>query len=386
MKTTDWAVRMPWSIVLLALALMLMGVVAIDRSQDILANDSHLASRQLVWAGLAVVVMFISTMASYRKLWRWSYGIFLVAIVLLGVVYFFPPINGVRRWVRLGSLGFQPSEFAKLAFVVALARYLECADNYRRLRGLLVPLAIAVVPVLLILKEPDLGTALVFLPVLLVMLLAAGARLFDLSMVALVGLLLVPVLWSQMSREQRSRVTALFHQNVPGERPSDDGYQLHQSKQMLALGGVWGSWIEGQAVEDPAAYHLPAAATDFVFSVIGERFGKVGATLTLAVFSLLIARLLAVGAATQEPFGRLLVVGLGALFGVQMLINIAMTLGLTPVTGLSLPLVSYGGSGMLAQGLALGLILNVGIRPGYEMTGEPFRFARRATRRSTTTV
>ncbi len=377
---------MPWSIVLLALALMLIGVVAIGRSDELLASAGGLASRQLVWAGLAVVVMFISTMTGYRKLWQWSYVIFLVAIVLLAVVYFFPPINGVRRWVRLGPLGFQPSEFAKLAFVAALARYLACAENYRRLRGLLIPLAIALVPVLLILKEPDLGTALVFLPVLLVMLLAAGARLFDLSVVALIGLLLVPVLWSQMSREQRSRVTALFNQSTPGEKPSDDGYQVHQSKQMLALGGVWGSWLQGQAVEDPAAYHLPASATDFVFSMIGERFGKVGATVTLVLFALLVSRALAVGAATQEPFGRLLVVGLASLLGVQVLINIAMTVGLTPVTGLSLPLVSYGGSGMLTQGLALGLILNVGIRPGYEMTGEPFRFSHRAKRRRMTTV
>ena len=241
--------------------------------------------------------------------------------------------------------------------------------------------AITLVPVFLILKEPDLGTALVFLPVLLVMLLAAGARLFDLSVVALVGLLLVPVLWTQMSREQRSRVTALFNQSVPGEKPSDDDYQLYQSKQLLALGGMWGSWIQGQAVEDPAAYHLPAAGTDFVFSMIGERFGKAGAIMTLLLFTLLVGRSLAIAAATQDPFGRLLVAGLSSLIAVQMLINIAMTLGLTPVTGLSLPLVSYGGSGMLTQGFALGLILNVGIRPGYEIAGEPFRFARRATRR-----
>lgn len=374
---------MPWSILFVAIALMALGVLAISRSGELLTGSPGLATRQMIWSGLAVGVMLLSTTVSYRKLWQWSYVALVVAVVLLAVVYFLPPINGVRRWIRLGPLGFQPSEFAKLAFVMALARYLALAENYRRLRGLLVPLAIAVVPVLLILKEPDLGTALVFLPVLLVMLLAAGARLIDLSVVALIGLMLVPVLWSQMSREQRSRVTALFGQSTPGEKPSDDGYQVHQSKQMLALGGVWGSWLSGQAVEDPAAYHLPAAATDFVFSMIGERFGKVGAAMTLFVFALLVFRALSLGAGTQEPFGRLLVVGLTSLVGVQMLINVAMTVGLTPVTGLSLPLVSYGGSGMLAQGLAVGLLLNVGMRPGYELTGEPFRFARRARRRRT---
>lgn len=358
-----------------------MGVFAILRTEELVTGGGGLATRQLIWGGLAVSVMLLGTLSSYRKLWRWSYLALLAAIVLLAIVYFLPPINGVRRWVRVGPIGFQPSELAKLAFVAALARYLACAENYRHLRGLFVPLGIAVIPVLMILKEPDLGTALVFLPVLFVMLLAAGARLFDLSIVAVVGLMLVPVLWSQMSREQRSRVTALFEQTVPGEKPTDDGYQVHQSKQMLALGGVWGSWLQGQAIEDPAAYHLPAAATDFVFSMIGERFGKVGAALTLLAFALLVYRALVVGAGTQEPFGRLLVVGLTSLIAVQVLINVAMTVGLTPVTGLSLPLVSYGGSGMLAQGLALGLILNVGIRPGYELTGEPFRFARRSATR-----
>lgn len=354
-----------------------MGVFAILRTEELVTGGGGLATRQLIWGGLAVSVMLLGTLSSYRKLWRWSYLALLAAIVLLAIVYFLPPINGVRRWVRVGPIGFQPSELAKLAFVAALARYLACAENYRRLRGLFVPLGIAVIPVLMILKEPDLGTALVFLPVLFVMLLAAGARLIDLSVVAVVGLMLVPVLWSQMSREQRSRVTALFEQTVPGEKPTDDGYQVHQSKQMLALGGIWGSWLQGQAIEDPAAYHLPAAATDFVFSMIGERFGKVGAALTLLAFALLVYRAMVVGAGTQEPFGRLLVVGLTSLIAVQVFINVAMTVGLTPVTGLSLPLVSYGGSGMLAQGLALGLILNVGIRPGYELTGEPFRFARR---------
>lgn len=365
---------------------MLVGVLAILRTEELLTGGEGLAKRQLVWGGLALVVMLLATLSGYRKLWRWSYVALLAAIVLLALVYFLPPINGVRRWIRLGPIGFQPSELAKLAFVAALARYLACAENYRRLRGLFAPLGIALVPVLLILKEPDLGTALVFLPVLFVMLLAAGARLIDLSVVAVVGLLLVPVLWSQMSREQRSRVTALFEQSIPGEKASDDGYQVQQSKQMLALGGVWGSWLQGQAVEDLAAYHLPAAATDFVFSMIGERFGKVGAALTLLAFALLVYRALLVGAGTQEPFGRLLVVGLTSLIAVQVLINVAMTVGLTPVTGLSLPLVSYGGSGMLAQGLALGLILNVGIRPGYELTGEPFRFTRRTATRKLASV
>jgi rod shape determining protein RodA len=241
--------------------------------------------------------------------------------------------------------------------------------------GLLLPLGLTLLPVLLILREPDLGTALVFLPVLFVMLFAAGARRVDLARLALVGLLALPLLWTQMSLEQQSRVISLFEQAGPGELATGDAYHLRQAKQMLALGGAWGSLAVGQAVDDPAVYHLPEARGDFIFCVLGERLGLPGIAGVLGLFTLLVWRGMAVAAATREPFGRLVAVGLVTLVAVQVLINTGMTVGLLPITGLSLPLVSYGGSGLVAQGLVLGLLLNIGLRPGYEMTNEPFRYA-----------
>ncbi len=378
MTVRDWAARMPYSIALASIVLMAIGVAAIARADELLLTGGTRALRQALWAVLAVLVVLAATIPHYRRLWRVSYLFLAGAIALLVLVYFFPPINGVRRWIRVGPLGFQPSDLAKLAFVLALARYLMYSRNHRQLLGLLWPLLLSCIPVLLILKEPDLGTALVFLPTLLAMLLAAGARLTHLAVVMLCGLMLAPVLWSQMSREQRSRITSLFEQTGPDERPTGDGYQLHQSKQLLALGGAWGSWITGPATEDPGAYHLPAAATDFVFSIVGERFGKPGLLLILAMFLVIITRGLTIASTSREPFGRLLVVGFTSLFATEMLINVAMTVGLAPITGLSLPLVSYGGSGLVTHALATGLMLNVAIRPGYEITGEPFRFAQRS--------
>jgi cell division protein FtsW (lipid II flippase) len=228
--------------------------------------------------------------------------------------------------------------------------------------GLLVPLAITSLPMLLILREPDLGTAMVFAPVLLVMLAASGLPRGDLLKLVAAGLLLVPVLWIQMSREQRSRVAGLLHQAPAGQRPTDDGYQLYQSKQMFALGGWWGSLLEGDAVEDRAAYHLPEAHTDFVFAVLGERLGLPGAAGVLLLFGLLIQRGAVVAERAREPYGRLVATGIVALLAVQVLINTAMTVGLLPITGLSLPLVSYGGSGLLAHAAALGLLVNIGAR------------------------
>jgi cell division protein FtsW (lipid II flippase) len=289
-------------------------------------------------------------------------------------VFLFPAVNYAHRWIRLGPVSLQPSELAKVAVVLALARYLMHRDDHRRLWGLAVPLAIAGLPVALILPEPDLGTSMVFLPVLLAMLYAAGARRRDLLQVLIVGLLMVPLLWSQMSREQRSRVTALFEQPPPGKRPSDDAYHLYQAKRVRAMGGVWGSWITGPVSDDLAVYRLPHAHSDFVFAVLGERFGLPGCALVLTLYGLLVVQMLRIAAATQDPFGRLVVAGVAALFAVEVLINTGMTVGLLPVTGLSLPLVSYGGSGLVAHAIAIGLALNIGMRPGYEVAPEPFRF------------
>jgi rod shape-determining protein RodA len=357
-----------------AVGLVFLGWLGIHRAEDLVDGAGRFSRQQLVWDALAAVVLLAAASISYRRLGRFSYLLFALALVLLAAVYALPPINGAHRWIRLGPLGFQPSELAKIAFVLALARYLQCRENYRSLHGLVLPLGISLVPMILILKEPDLGTALVFLPLFFSMMYAAGARSRHLLVLVGVGLMLVPVLWGQMSREQRSRITALLAQTGPGQRPSDDGYQLHQSKQMHALGGLAGSALTSDAVADRAAYHLPEAHTDFVFSVLGERFGLMGAGLVLLLYIVIVWRGLAVAAATREPFGRLVAVGLSTLIGVQALINTGMTAGLLPVTGLSLPLVSYGGSSMLSNAVALGLLINIALRPGYELSKEPFRF------------
>jgi cell division protein FtsW (lipid II flippase) len=374
MKPVTWARRLPWSIVLAAMLLVGFGWLAIARVEELTEGSGRYLQQQMVFSVVAFVLMLLLTIPHYQALCRFSYLFFFFAIVLLAAVYLFPPINRAHRWIRLGPIGLQPSELAKVAFVMGLARYLMYRDNYRRLRGLLAPLALTLLPVLLILREPDLGTALVFLPVFFVMLFAAGAKRGDLAWVVLAGLLTVPLLWAQMSVDQKSRITALFDQPPPGGRPSDNAYHLHQAKQFRAMGGIWGSFFTGQPTDDAAAYRLPEAQSDFIFCVIGERFGLPGMAVLLGLYALLVARGLAIAAETREPFGRLLATGIAALFAVEVLIHTGMTVGLLPITGLSLPLVSHGGSGLLAHALAVGLLLNVGLRPGYEMNNEPFRW------------
>ncbi len=375
MTPTAWVRRIDWLIVAVATALLVSGWLGIARYDELVGNDGRWFRQQVVWAVLALTVMAVFSRVDYRHIGRFSFAIFAGAVALLAAVYFFPAINGAHRWIRLGPVGVQPSELAKVAFVLGLARYLMYRENYRRLPGLIAPLALALVPIVLILREPDLGTAVVFLPVLFVMLFVAGARRRHLGVAVMLGVVLSPLLWTQMSREQKSRVTALLDQPAAGNPPTDDGYHLYRAKQMRALGGVGGSIAAGTAADGLAAFHLPYARNDFIACVLGERFGLVGFAVLLGLFAVLAWRAVGIAAATREPFGRLLAAGIAALLAVEVIVNLGMTVGLLPVTGLSLPLVSYGGSGLLAHGIALGLVLSVGARPGYEVAGEPFRYA-----------
>ncbi len=368
-------IRIPWSIAVIAIAIVSMGWIALARADEIAGTGGRFLNRQVAWSVLAVGVTAMACWPNFRTLARWSYLFLCVAVAMLVLVYWFPPVNGAHRWIRLGPIGWQPSEFAKLAFVLGLARYLMYRDTYRELHGLLVPLVLVMVPVLLVLKEPDLGTALVFLPVLLAMLFAAGTRGRHLVIVSIVGAAMLPILWSQMSREQRSRITALAEQTVPGQTPTRDGYHLHAAKQLLAMGGVVGSILQGELTEDLGAYRVPEPHTDSIVCLVGEQLGLAGVAMLLGLFALLVGRILVVASKTQEPFGRLVATGVAAMIAVQVTINTGMMVGLLPITGLTLPLVSYGGSNLLANAIGLGLVLNIGLRPGYEISSEPFAFA-----------
>lgn len=373
MNDSVWIRRVPWTLVAIALTLVLIGLSAIARGDE-LYRLGEFAPRQRLWAVLGLCVFIGSSMWPYQRLKWIAYPTYAVCLLLLIVVFFMPAKNYAHRWIPLGFMNLQPSELAKLAFIAALARYLMHRDSFRSWLGLIPPFLFTLIPVALIIKEPDLGTSLLFMPVLFAMLFAAGARPRHLVIVTLLGVMSSPLLWMQMSAEQKSRIVSLFTQKHGGDAPDDDGYHLHQSKRVHALGGVWGSRMIGMPLQSRRAYHLPESRTDFVFSVIGERWGLAGCLATLTLYILLLGRGLLIAAQTRDPFGRLLCVGIVALLGCQAIINTAMTVGLLPITGMTLPLVSYGGSSLLATCLSLGLLVNVALRPTYDVSGDPFRF------------
>ncbi len=365
----EWIKKIPYAIFGACILISIAGLCGLHRA-DQLYGASRLLDRQLIWLAMAWPLMLLVTSISYRRLRHWSPWFYLTCVVLLIVVLFMPAVNGSRRWIPLGLFDFQPSEPARLAFILALGHYLMHRESQRTARGLFIPFVMTVFPLLLILREPDLGTAMLFLPILFAMLFAAGAKPAHLLLAVCMGIAVLPLMWQQMSAEQRSRVVTMFSQTDGGVAPTGDGFHLHQSKQVLALGGVWGSIADDEPViDDPSAYILPASRTDFILCLIGERYGVAGCAILLLLYGVIVLQGLRIAAETREPFGRLVATGIVTMLGTQVLINSAMIVGLMPITGITLPMCSYGGSSLMSTCLAMGLLMNIAMRPGYEVTG-----------------
>ena len=372
--------RFPWMICGVCLGITGLGLCGLVRADE-LYGRSQLIERQIVWLMMALPLMLGVAFAPSHLLRTVSIPAYVVSALLLVVTLFMSPINGSRRWIPLGLFDFQPSEPARLAFVLTLASYLMYRDNHRTLKGLVPPLVLAMVPMLLIMKEPDLDTAVLYIPVLYFMLFAAGAKTQHLLLATAMGIACVPILWTQMSAEQQSRIVSVVTQRDGGLAPTGDGFHLHQSKQVLALGGFWGSMNQEEPpIDDPSAWQLPASRTDFIFVMIGEKLGFPGCIAVMILYVILIWKSLMIARRTQDPFGRLVITGVVTLLSVQTILNTGMTVGLLPITGTTLPLCSYGGSSLLTTYAAIGLIMNIEMHQRYDVAGQPFVFRSAAYR------
>lgn len=379
-------------LVLLGLAVAVLsatGLAALLAMRDSL-RESFAVAKQAAFLAVGAGACIAAAAVHYRRFGRMAYGFFTVVLVLLALLVvarfvplgpLFPARRNAYRWVDLGFVTFQPSELMKLAYILALARYLQYRRNYRTLRGLAGPFVLTLLPMVLILLEPDLGTVILLVPVLLVMLFAAGARLSHLALVMLAGLACAPLLWHfVMTDYQKRRIAILFRQNTPDPRwQQNEGYQLRHSKTAVGSGGVWGlAWRCGlDDVPYVRTTVLPDRHNDFIFAVIAHQWGLAGGVLVLLCYALIALVGTDIAVATREPFGRLLAVGVVAVLTTQAAVNIAMTIGLMPVTGLTLPFVSYGGSSLLTCFLAIGLLAGVARHRPIELAPAPFEFDRR---------
>jgi rod shape determining protein RodA len=299
----------------------------------------------------------------------WGGGVFLLVLVL-----FVGRGKSAGRLIELAGFRLQPSEVMKLFLVIALAGALRYEQGFERQRRIRLPVLLTLVPVLLVMKQPDLGTALLFIPLLVAVLYAAGARGRPLLLFLGTGIAGLLVLWfvpGLLEGYQRTRLEAFLRQG------SDDpvllngpGHHLHESKTVVGTGPVLGNGTGEETAE--AIRLLPERHSDFAFPVFANAFGLAGVTVLLLLYLLFLGLLLRTALRVREPSGRLLAVGTTALFAVQAVVNMAMTIGILPIVGMPLPFISYGGSSLLTSFLALGLVLNVGAESPVEFGRSDF--------------
>lgn len=321
-------------------------------------EGGEMLTGHFVRLGLSLPFLVLPLLVNPQALRRHAGAIYVAAVLLLLAVRFFGITrNGARRWIDFGVLAIQPSEFLKIALVIVLAAVLRDLERAQRGRGVVLALALVAPPSVLILMQPDLGTTMVLLPVVLGMLYAAGARRNHLLALVLSAAVLAPVGFFFLHDYQRARISSWWNQDDLGfEQRMGDGYHLHNSKIAVGTGGAFGQGL-GNGPHNQLDY-LPYRESDFIFPVVAEELGFVGGTVLIALFGALVARLFALAGGIRDGFGRLLLTGIACLFATHVGMNIGVTVGLVPTTGLNLPLISYGGSSLMASFLALGIALS----------------------------
>ena len=356
--------RIDWIYLVAVLLLVGMGLVSLwtHTPPTNLKNESITQNhfvKQSVFLLIALVLLAVVMIPSYvvsRKIAYLPYVLLLATLIALP--FMVKATNGARGWIPVGPLKLQPAEIMKIGVVLALGRWLALARDLTTWRSLIMPFAIAGVPAAIIFAQPDLGNAMLFFPVCMVMLFIGGARTKHLLIVLAVVIAIVPFAYRfGMKEYQRARFTSFIW---PERVPKDLSRQQQESIKACASGGFAGRGPgeSGQSIP----FYVPERPTAFGYSIIAEECGWAGSTFVLILFGLLFWRGAAIARRTGDPYGRLLVVGLTVFLAAQVFINIGMNIGVAPITGLTLPFVSYGGSSLLTCFLTAGIVLNVGAR------------------------
>ena len=317
------------------------------------------AVRQLAWFGVGMVALVVVASIDYRRLVRMAPLLYLVGLGALVAVFLIGrPVSGARRWLFVGPLSLQPSEVFKICFILMMAWLLTSrwAQPINK-TTLALAASLTAVPVVLILKQPDLGTALLLCPVLIALLIAAGMPLRFLGGLVLSGLATAPLAWFVLKDYQRERILVFLD---PVRDPLGSAYNVIQAKIAIGSGQLLGKGVAG-ATQSRLAF-LPERHTDFIFAVFAETWGFVGCLVLLTCYAFVLLRGFDIAASTREPVGRLVALGVTAMVATQVLVNLGMVTGLLPVVGIPLPFMSYGGSSMLVSMMALGLLVSVRMR------------------------
>lgn len=359
-KNFDW---ITFSVIVL---LSVIGIITIySATRPPLGTGVHpdFYLKQILWLLISIAALFVVVTFDYAWLNRFSYILYGAGMVLLIIVLIAGKTSmGAQRWISLGPLAFQPSEFFRVLFIVGFSSYLagigKNLDYKISLRSLFI---FAIIPLALVVKQPDLGTAILLMSLFVTLIIAKGVSRKIVALVLIIGLISIPfvghIFWEGLKDYQKSRLIAFMDPEVD---PAGIGYHINQSKISIGSGGVFGKgYLKG--TQGPLRF-LPEKHTDFIFSVFAEEWGFVGSILLIGIYLILFLRGLDTATRAKDEFGRLLAVGITAMFFVYFLVNIGMTLGMMPVVGVPLPFFSYGGTSLLSNFIAAGILISVRTR------------------------
>ncbi|MEQ8377239.1 rod shape-determining protein RodA [Parvibaculum sp.] len=370
MRLTEKLIEFNWAFLLLLALIASIGFAMLYSVAE--GSFTPWAFRQAARFGVGVCIMISVAMVDLRLWMRLAYPLYGVALAMLVAVEVIGFVGmGAQRWLDLGFISIQPSEVMKVTLILALARYFHglTLEEVSRLRNLLVPLALVGVPVGLVVLQPDLGTAILLIATGGVLFFSAGLRWRYFIFAGAAVLAAIPVIWSRLHDYQRNRVFTFLD---PERDPLGTGYHILQSKIALGSGGIFGKgFMEGTQSQ---LNFLPEKHTDFIFTMLGEELGLVGGIVLLTLYFIVLMFSLNVALQCRNQFGRLVAIGVSMTFFFYVFINTAMVMGLLPVVGVPLPLVSYGGTAMLSLMFAFGLLMSVYIHRNLEISRGPSAF------------
>ncbi|MDZ4380049.1 MAG: rod shape-determining protein RodA [Parvibaculum sp.] len=370
MRLGEKLIEFNWGFLLLLMLIASIGFAMLYSVAE--GSFSPWAFRQAARFAVGVGIMVSVAMIDLRLWMRLAYPLYGIALAMLVAVEVIGFVGmGAQRWLNLGFVSVQPSEIMKVTLILALARYFHglTLEEVSRIRNLLIPLGLVGTPVALVVLQPDLGTAILLIATGAVLFFSAGLRwrYFILSGAAVLAV--IPILWSRLHDYQRNRVLTFLE---PERDPLGAGYHILQSKIALGSGGIFGKgFMEGTQSQ---LNFLPEKHTDFIFTMLGEELGLVGGLVLLALYFVVLMFSLNVALQCRNQFGRLVAIGVSMTFFFYVFINTSMVMGLLPVVGVPLPLVSYGGTAMLSLMFAFGLLMSVHVHRNLEISRGPSAF------------
>ncbi len=350
-----------WTLMALVLTICAIGILNIY-SAGFAASERQFPFylKQIQWIMLGLIIMMVIFFIDYRLIIKGAYVIYGISVALLALVYIYGyTMHGSQRWLALGGFVFQPSELMKLTIIIALARYFDDhkSNEPYKLKELFVPFLIVIVPFLLILKQPDLGTALIIMIIFASIIFFIGVNWKSFLIALAGGLILIPIGWLFLKDYQKERFITFLN---PENDPLGAGYHIIQSMIAVGSGGFFGKgFLNGSQTQ---LKFLPEQQTDFVFSVFAEEWGFIGGMVLIIMFVSLILWGLKIALHARDLLGTIIAFGITALISWEVFINIGMVLGILPVVGIPLPFLSYGGSAMVSLMAAIGLLMNINVR------------------------